>query len=200
LLKSGQIYLQDPATRLPIELLAPQPGEKVLDLCAAPGGKTSVIAEQMQNQGRLIAHDPDPARLGRVVENAARLGLSCVTTARTPGEIDAAGPYDAILVDAPCSNTGVFRRRVEARWRLTESELTRLADTQRRLLADAARRLKPGGRIVYSTCSLEAADNEDIVAAFLAAHPDFACDSRRLLTPIADGVDGAFAARLRRRP
>ncbi|HAB19191.1 MAG TPA: hypothetical protein DCE44_22485 [Verrucomicrobiales bacterium] len=107
--------------------------------------------------------------------------------------------FDRILVDAPCSNTGVLRRRVELRWRLTADELDRLTETQFALLEQAASRLKPGGRGVYSTCSLEAEENSAVIQRFLTAHPDFILESQRALHPIADSVDGAFVALLQRR-
>lgn len=196
---AGDFYLQDPSTLAAPLAAEARPGETILDLCAAPGGKTAVLAAEMRNQGTLVAHDLDAARLARLRDNVTRLGLSCVTLARSLVEPAAAGPFDAILIDAPCSNTGVLRRRAEVRWRLTEAELVRLADAQRRLLADAVARLKPGGRLVYSTCSLEPEENDAVADAFLSRHREFVCDLRRQLTPMADGVDGAFIARFRRR-
>jgi 16S rRNA (cytosine967-C5)-methyltransferase len=197
--QAGHFYLQDPSTLLAPLIAAPGPGESVLDVCAAPGGKTAVLADLMQNQGKLVVHDTDAVRMKRLDENMARLGVSCTVHAPASAGMDSGGPYDVILIDAPCSNTGVLRRRVEARWRLTPAELIRLADTQRRLLRESVGRLKPGGRIVYSTCSLESSENEEVVEAFLVANPSFTCDFQRLLTPMSDGVDGAFVARLRRK-
>ena len=193
--QSGGFYLQDPSTLLAVRMLDPQPGETILDLCAAPGGKTTFMAQLMQNTGRITAHDPAVGRLALVEENCARLGITCVTPC---GELGEAQPeYDRILVDAPCSNTGVLRRRVELRWRLEPTEFARLAAVQLELLESAARRLKPGGVLVYSTCSLEADENAQVVAQFLTRHPEFSRESERALHPLRDGVDGAYVARLR---
>lgn len=193
--QSGGFYLQDPSTLLAVQLLDPQPGEAILDLCAAPGGKTTFMAQLMQNTGRITAHDPAVARLGLVEENCARLGITCVTPSSELGE--AQPEYDRILVDAPCSNTGVLRRRVELRWRLEPSEFARLAAVQLALLESAARRLKPGGVLVYSTCSLESEENAQVVDRFLTDHPGFIRETERALHPLREGVDGAYVTRLR---
>ncbi|MBN9693086.1 MAG: 16S rRNA (cytosine(967)-C(5))-methyltransferase RsmB [Verrucomicrobia bacterium] len=193
--QSGGFYLQDPSTLLAVRMLDPQPGEAILDLCAAPGGKTTYMAQLMNNTGRITAHDPAPGRLALVAENCARLGITCVTPC---GDLGGAQPeYDRILVDAPCSNTGVLRRRVELRWRLEPTEFARLAAVQLELLESAAHRLKPGGVMVYSTCSLEADENAQVVAQFLRRHPEFSQDAEKALHPLRDGVDGAYVARLR---
>lgn len=190
--QEGLFYVQDPSTLLAVSLLGAQPGESVLDLCAAPGGKTMFIAERLENKGRIVALDLDPARLKLVQENAARLGASCVTT--EAGE----GMFDRVLLDVPCSNTGVMRRRLELRWRLKPEEVTRLAHTQMELLRGAAAKTKPGGVLVYSTCSIEAEENERVVSAFIKQNQNFILEQERALTPFADSVDGAYAARLRR--
>lgn len=193
--QSGGFYLQDPSTLLAVRMLDPQPGEAILDLCAAPGGKTTYMAQLMNDTGRITAHDPAPGRLALVAENCARLGITCVTPC---GDLGGAQPeYDRILVDAPCSNTGVLRRRVELRWRLEPTEFARLAAVQLELLESAAHRLKPGGVMVYSTCSLEADENAQVVAQFLRRHPEFSQDAEKALHPLRDGVDGAYVARLR---
>ena len=197
--QQGFFYLQDPSTLLAVHQLDPQPGEKILDLCAAPGGKSTFIAQLMQNQGHLLAQDNDPVRLDRLRENCLRLGVTCLDASLWP-EAPAAGAvplFDRILVDAPCSNTGVLRRRVEARWRFQAAELHRLAKAQVELLAAAALLLRPGGLLVYSTCSLEPEENAGVLANFLSAHPRFTLESQRELWPFRDGVDGAFVARLR---
>ncbi len=193
--REGGFYLQDPSTLLAIRELDPRPGETLLDLCAAPGGKTLYMAERMANSGRIVAHDTSEGRLDLLRENAVRLGATCVTAVSTLP--DAEPEFDGILVDAPCSNTGVLRRRVELRWRLDPSEFQRMATVQADLLADAARRIRPGGRIVYSTCSLEPEENLEVVTRFLASHPGFMVETQRTLDPVRDGVDGAFVARLR---
>jgi 16S rRNA (cytosine967-C5)-methyltransferase len=175
-------------------LLQAQPGEAILDLCAAPGGKTTFIADLIHDKGRILAEDLVPQRLKLVDENAERLGASSITTDSTHFSKDTA--FDRVLVDAPCSNTGVMRRRVELRWRIAAEEIGRLAQTQLSLLKQAARRTRLGGTIVYSTCSLEREENEAVVREFLASDRRFRLDTERIVTPFADGVDGAYCARL----
>ncbi|MBI3875227.1 MAG: 16S rRNA (cytosine(967)-C(5))-methyltransferase RsmB, partial [Verrucomicrobia bacterium] len=199
--KLGWFYVQDPSTLLAVRELAPQPGENILDVCAAPGGKTTLIAQLMNNTGRVLAEDVSPERLKLVTHNSQRLGIACIETALSP---DSAKPltglreYDRVLVDAPCSNTGVLRRRVDARWRVTLDEIARLRAAQLDLLARSALRLKPGGTLVYSTCSLEPEENSEVVKTFLASHPRFALERERELLPFVEGVDGAYVARLKR--
>ncbi|MBI3879789.1 MAG: 16S rRNA (cytosine(967)-C(5))-methyltransferase RsmB, partial [Verrucomicrobia bacterium] len=150
--------------------------------------------------GRIVAVDNSPNRLRLVRENCARLGVTCVETTSAPlqSQVDAANwRFDRVLVDAPCSNTGVLRRRVDLRWRIRPEEISRLAKTQRELLAQVAPLLKPGGTLVYSTCSLEPEENSEAVKAFLATHTHFKLESERELLPFADGVDGAYVAKLR---
>jgi 16S rRNA (cytosine967-C5)-methyltransferase len=193
--QEGGFYLQDPSTLLAVEVLDPQPGESLLDLCAAPGGKTTYAAQKMNDHGRIVAHDPSEGRLRLLHENCTRLGIGSVTatTQLPPPE----PVFDRILVDAPCSNTGVLRRRVELRWRIQPGEIPRLAKAQLELLSEAARRIRPGGCLVYSTCSLEPEENGGVVQQFLAAHSGFQLESERALHPLRDWVDGAFVARLR---
>ena len=195
----GKFYIQDPSTLASVQELDPRPGENILDLCAAPGGKTTAIAQRMQDDGAVLAIDIDESRLDRLRENMTRLGLSCIQPkALAQIDLPRSGPFDRILIDAPCSNTGVMSRRVDVRWRLNARELPVLARAQLDLLRRAAPLLKPGGVLVYSTCSLEAEENEDVVAAFLSKRQDFNQDSARTLTPMKDQTDGAFVARLRR--
>lgn len=191
--QKGLFYLQDPSTLLAARELQARPGESVLDLCAAPGGKTTFLAQLTSNQATIVAEDVQPARLALVKENAARLGARI--------EMGPAAPprkFDRILIDAPCSNTGVLRRRVDLRWRLKETEITRLADTQLKLLERSVARLNPGGTMVYSTCSLEPEENHAVVQSFIQAHPEFTLELERDLLPIREGVDGAFVARLKK--
>lgn len=193
--QDGGFYLQDPSTLLAVRELAPCPDESILDLCAAPGGKTLYIADRMANAGRIVAHDTSEGRLALLRENAERLGITCVSAVTSlPAPV---AEFDGVLVDAPCSNTGVLRRRVELRWRLKPDEFQRMAAVQVSLLADAAQRVLPGGRIVYSTCSLEPEENAEVVTQFLTSHPGFTVETQRTLDPVRDGVDGAFVARLR---
>jgi 16S rRNA (cytosine967-C5)-methyltransferase len=188
----GFFYVQDPSTLLAVHEFDPQPGNHVLDMCAAPGGKTAYIAQLMRNEGRIVARDNQPDRLNLVRENCQRLGITCVEYS------DAATPlaFDRILVDAPCSNTGVMRRRVDLRWRIKPDEIERLAQTQKMLLEQAAPQLKTGGTLVYSTCSLEPEENEFVIQDFVKNHPEFELEGERQLLPFSDNVDGAYVAQL----
>ena len=207
----GSFIVQHPARALAVELLDVRPGLSVLDFCAAPGGKTIQIAWRLtpnvpnvpnvptvpQSPSRLVAQEVNPARLRRLRANLARLHLDWVKTIGPAEDGQAAlGPFDRVLVDAPCSNTGVLRRRPDARWRWTEERLKDLTAQQDAILSAAAAHVAPGGRLVYSTCSNEPEENGDRVAAFLAAHPDFAEESRRESIPHESGHDGAFACAL----
>jgi 16S rRNA (cytosine967-C5)-methyltransferase len=194
--RDGWFYLQDPSTLLAPVLLGAQPGELILDACAAPGGKATFIAQLINNEGKIIACDLDPARLRLVKDNCARLGVTCVEAISNPQSAIRNPQFDRILIDAPCSNTGVMRRRVDLRWRVSEAEILRLQKTQLELLNQAAPQLKPGGVLVYSTCSLEPEENSVVVQQFLAANPGFKLEAERQLLPFADGVDGAYVARL----
>ncbi len=193
--QQGLFYVQDPSTLLAVRELDPQPGESVLDLCAAPGGKLTALAQLMRNEGRLLAHDTTPERLKLIDQNCARLGITCAQTTSTLNP-QPATLCDRILIDAPCSNTGVMRRRVDLRWRIRPGEIGRLRSAQLELLRQAATLLKPGGRLVYSTCSLEPEENGEVVTEFLAGHADFKLDRTRELLPFVDGVDGTFTARM----
>ncbi|MBS0664038.1 MAG: RsmB/NOP family class I SAM-dependent RNA methyltransferase [Verrucomicrobia bacterium] len=208
LLKGGQIYLQDPATRLAVELLAPQPGEAVLDACAAPGGKSLLIADAMKS-GRLVALDLPGPRIARLKENLAR--AHGVEVALVQGDL--LGPagallrehrlpehFPAVLVDVPCSNTGVMRHRVDVKWRLDPRDIDKHARQQLTLLQAAARLVAPGGRIVYSTCSIDAEENEHVVRGFLSSRAGaaFQLEASAVSLPWETGHDGAAAYRLRR--
>jgi 16S rRNA (cytosine967-C5)-methyltransferase len=192
--RDGWFYVQDPSTLLAVRELAPQPGETVLDCCAAPGGKTAFMAQQMRNEGRLVARDVSADRLKLVQENCARLGVTCVEPALPSTLNPLPSIFDRVLVDAPCSNTGVMRRRVDLRWRIRPEEIERLRKSQLDLLTQAASAVKPGGTLVYSTCSLEPEENQEVVKQFLAAHIGFCLERERELLPFVDGVDGAFVA------
>jgi len=195
--QQGLFYIQDPSTLMAVRELDPQPGEQVLDLCAAPGGKLTYIAQLMRNEGSLIAHDRSAERLRLVEENCARLGVTCVQTA-LPSTLEAAprNLFDRILIDAPCSNTGVMRRRVDLRWRIRPEEIERLRVEQLELLRQAAPQLKPGGTLVYSTCSLEPEENQMVVKRFLRERPEHNLELERELQPFVDGTDGAYQATL----
>jgi 16S rRNA (cytosine967-C5)-methyltransferase len=197
--QQGLFYIQDPSTLLAVRELDPQPGESVLDLCAAPGGKLTVIAQLMRNEGRLLAHDTTPARLKLIEENCARLGVTCVQTV-LPSTLNSQPStlFDRILIDAPCSNTGVMRRRVDLRWRIRLEEIGRLCAAQLDLLRQVSTLLKPCGTMVYSTCSLEPEENNGVMDEFLGEHTEFKLERTRELLPFVEGVDGSYVARLRR--
>jgi 16S rRNA (cytosine967-C5)-methyltransferase len=196
--QDGWFYAQDPSTLLAVAWLAPEPGHDVLDVCAAPGGKTTFIAQRVENEGRVLAQDTSPTRLDLLRANCARLGATCVRLelqpASPPPAPAGAARFDRILVDAPCSNTGVLRRRVDLRWRLRPEEIRRLATVQQDLLDRALARLAPAGRLVYSTCSLEPEENRQVVDAVLARNPSVRLVRDRSLHPTRDRVDGAYVA------
>ena len=194
--RDGWFYIQDPSTLLAVRELDPQPGETILDLCAAPGGKTTFIAQLMKNEGKIIAQDVSEERLKLIQENCTRLGVTNVETVSNSSFFILHSSFNRILVDAPCSNTGVMRRRVDLRWRISPEEISRLRQTQLDLLKLAATKLKPGGVLVYSTCSLEPEENSEVVKEFLREHENFKLESEHELLPFADNVDGAFVAAL----
>jgi 16S rRNA (cytosine967-C5)-methyltransferase len=209
----GACVAQDEASMLVARLLEPAPGETVADVCAAPGTKTTHLAQLMENRGRILAFDPQPARLALVREAVARLGVAIVETHDGAAEALAprfAAACDAVLVDAPCTNLGVLRRNPEVKWRRAPEDIAASAGRQRQILEAAATMVAPGGRLVYATCSLEPEENDAVVAALLARRVDFAPDPPRgaALPLDADGVlrclphrhgtDGFTAVRLRR--
>jgi 16S rRNA (cytosine967-C5)-methyltransferase len=197
--REGWFSVQDESSMRVVDLLAPKPGETILDLCSAPGGKTTHAAERMQDNGRVVACDVGIARLKSVRESAERLGLSCVETANLSkdGAGVPDGPFDAALVDAPCSNTGVLGKRPEVRWRLTPEDFLELTTLQLRLLKTAAERVGPGGRVVYSTCSIDESENQGVVRSFLQETPGFSLTEERV-SVAGRGGDGGYAALLRR--
>ncbi len=167
--------VQDESAMSAALLLNPQPGESILDLCAAPGGKTCHLAELSADSAHIVACDVSDSRLQRIQENLLRLRINSVETLLVgrDGEALPDGPFDAVLVDVPCSNTGVLNRRPEARWRFDEAAMTELIPLQTRLLLYACERVRPGGRVVYSTCSLEPEENRGVVDAVLRGMRDF---------------------------
>jgi 16S rRNA (cytosine967-C5)-methyltransferase len=178
LYQDGLIEVQDEGSQLVARLVAPRRGEMVVDFCAGAGGKTLALGALMRSTGRIYAFDVHAKRLAGLGPRLARSGLSNVHPAAISSENDArvkrlAGKIDRVLVDAPCSGTGTLRRNPDLKWRFDESELTRLNSVQLAVLTGAARLVKPGGRLVYSTCSILAQENEDIIAAFLSAQPQF---------------------------
>jgi 16S rRNA (cytosine967-C5)-methyltransferase len=206
LLESGSLYLQDPGTRLAVELLAPRQGESVLDLCAAPGGKSLLIADALVS-GRVVSMDLPDARIDRLKENLSRAGGVEVALVQADllgrpaailGEHGLPGQYPAVLIDVPCSNTGVMRHRVDAKWRIEEGDFAKHARKQGALLAAAARLVAPGGRLVYSTCSIDSAENGGVVESFLGRQRGFALEKSAVAVPWVDRHDGAACFLLRR--
>ena len=196
----GAFIVQDPATAGAVELLDVKPGLTVLDFCAAPGGKSVQIAWRLKGQGRLVAQEVNPRRLARLRENISRMRLDQVqVVGKAPaGEGGVMAQFDRVLADVPCSNTGVLRRRPDARWRWDADHLKQLVSLQAEILSSAAAHVAPGGLLVYSTCSNEPEENEAQIAAFLAAHPEFSEVARRESLPFETGHDGAFACAMRR--
>jgi 16S rRNA (cytosine967-C5)-methyltransferase len=218
LFTSGAFELQDEASQLVALLVNAKAGMRVLDLAAGAGGKSLAIAAQMRNEGEVLAFDDNSARLKPLPERAMRAGASCIAIAEGRGGPGwGNGNFDRVLVDAPCSGTGTWRRQPELRWRLTPERLDALKSTQDSLLEEGSRHVKPGGRLIYVTCSILPCENEDRIAAFLERHSDFAvCPARRVwaeaidsepprgpdrffrATPLSAGTDGFFAAVLER--
>lgn len=211
--QSGLIEVQDHGSQWACKAVDAKPGETVIDLCAGAGGKTLGLAAAMENRGTLIASDTDRSRLQRLPPRAEKAGAGIIETVllNPNRELEMLGDYavkaDVVLVDAPCSGTGTWRRNPEARWRLGKQELLRFAEAQDRLLGIAARLVKPGGRIVYVTCSLLDEEGPDRIAAFLKFHAGWQSHPLDLpigrprgdgirLTPYHDGTDGFFIARL----
>jgi 16S rRNA (cytosine967-C5)-methyltransferase len=196
--EQGWFTVQDQSAMKVASALAPEPGWRVLDLCAAPGGKTTHLAELMRDRGRVVACDVDAGRLATVAELAKRLGLSTVETVLLSPEAPA-GPFDAALVDVPCSNTGVLGRRPEVRWRLRPEEFRHLVVLQTRLLLQAADRVRPGGVVVYSTCSIEPEENAGGVVRAVTEHGrGLVLEAEEDQTP-GRPADGGYWARLRKK-
>jgi 16S rRNA (cytosine967-C5)-methyltransferase len=202
-LKRGHCYIQDTSTAVACELLDPKPGERILDATAAPGGKTGYIAQLMENLGIIVASDRDPQRIDTLKENMARLGVGIAqilqhdwTTKRVPPEITSAAPFDRILIDAPCSNTGVMRRRVDVKWRLKRIDFDRMQQLQIEIVRLLVRLLKPNGLLVYSTCSLEPEENEEVVRRVVESSPDLRLAEEQRSLPFQERFDGAYAAKL----
>jgi 16S rRNA (cytosine967-C5)-methyltransferase len=205
--KEGCFFVQDPSAAEAVSLLAPCPGERVLDACAAPGGKAMLIAEAMRGEGRVLAVDKHKDRLGRLEENVRRMGWGNVSVVQGDAQ-DAASlmaavggrKQDAILLDVPCTNTGVLRRRPDARWRFSTERLREHTVVQKQMLTAASRCLKEGGRMVYSTCSIEPEESEGLVREWVATQPGAVCVEERRLYPSERGTDGAYAALIRCSP
>jgi 16S rRNA (cytosine967-C5)-methyltransferase len=218
----GDFSIQDESSMLVAEILDPQPGMKVLDCCAAPGGKTAHIAEKMGDKGSIAAYDIHEHKRSLIDGQADRLGLRSIRSitgdARELSKLEPPGTFDRILLDAPCSGFGVIRRKPDLKWTKREGDIADIRDIQRSLLSEVSGLLKHGGELVYSTCTMELAENEEMVEAFLADHSDYelvgwtlvmpeAADGRNVVVrpgmlqilPQDYGSDGFFIAKLRRR-
>ena len=181
--EGGLFYLQEPSALSAVSVLAPQPGERVLDLCAAPGGKSTQIAGLMQGRGLLVCNEPVPSRAQILSRNVERMGVrNAIVTSAMPAQLAPRFPafFDRILVDAPCSGEGMFRRQPEARDEWSAGSLRGCADRQLEILEAAAKMLAPGGALVYSTCTFNDTENEGVLARFTAAHPEFALEAFEL--------------------
>ncbi|MEO0184805.1 MAG: 16S rRNA (cytosine(967)-C(5))-methyltransferase RsmB [candidate division WOR-3 bacterium] len=208
LLKQGLISIHDEAQGMICHLLDPKPGERIVDVCSAPGSKTTYIAELMKNQGVIIACEVSSSRLKLVVENAERLGLSIINYVLADGQHYLVNDFDKVLVDAPCTNSGVIAKRPEVKERVNKKVLARLSNLQFNLLSNAARFLRIGGSIVYSTCSILPRENEEVIEKFLKNNSNFvlepakdfidSADSYLKILPGFYNTDGIFAARLKR--
>ena len=192
--KEGLFAVQDITASLPVRLLNPQPEWKILDLCAAPGTKTTQLAELTKDSAKIIATDIDAQRLKSVKENTTRLGITSVNI--LPYEQLLNSKFDSVLLDVPCSNTGVLAKRIEVRYRINPKAIEKLTKTQTDLLAAAAKMLKPKGKICYSTCSIQKAENSERVKDFLQQNPGFELESELLTLPSAEGFDrdGGYVA------
>ena len=207
LVNDGTLFLQDPATRHAIELLAPKAGETVLDVCAAPGGKSLAIADAM-GSGRVVAMDLPGPRIERLKQNLSRAKIDVALVQADLLQVERLGileecnlpkAYDAVLLDVPCSNTGVMRHRVDVKWRLQATDFSKHARQQGDMLSAAARLVAPGGRLVYSTCSLDAEENDAVIKLFLEKTRErYTLEAQRISQPWVDGHDGAAAFLLRK--
>lgn len=198
--REGLFHIQDLSSQACAAALEAAPGMRVLDVCAAPGGKSFTIAEGMENRGELLAMDISASRLQKVESGAQRLGLSILTTRRNDASIvnDSLGQFDRILCDVVCSGFGVIRRKPEIRYKPL-AELKELPAMQLKILTASAGYLAPGGRLIYSTCTLNPAENERVVKAFFAEHPEFSLAGEMTTTlPTKEGGDGFFFAPLTR--
>jgi 16S rRNA (cytosine967-C5)-methyltransferase len=214
LFRNGMFTIQDESAALPCQLLDVYPGQRVIDLCAAPGGKSTNIAEVMGNQGAIVALDKYEAKLNLIRASADRLGVKIIDLRSADATTFECPPADRVLLDAPCSGLGTLAKKPDMKWKREIGDIRKLNLIQETLLENAARLVKPGGAIVYSTCTIEPEENAGIVQAFLERHPEFTLDRAEKYLPAAvvspEGfvttlphvhfMDGSFAARLVKAP
>lgn len=210
--QKGYVYPQDESAGFPVRLLSPQPGETILDMCAAPGGKLTYISELMKNSGKLIALDLNPERMEKVKENCERLGVRNVSFKIGDARNYSIEPVGRILIDAPCSGLGVLGRNSDARWQKKKEDIKRLGELQSAILLNAAKLVKKDGIIVYSTCTLTQEENEKVIESFLELRKDFKIETALdhvdasvvnqsgfvRTHPHIHGLDGTFVARLKK--
>lgn len=192
---NGRIYIQDPATIAAVKMLDPQEGEVIADLCSAPGGKSRLIAEALKGTGQLFACDSSAKRLTTVEANLKDFDNVTILKNNACNSDLKARSFDAILLDVPCSNSGVIRRKPDVRWTFNRQNLKDLNELQLDILTDAVRLLKPGGRIIYSTCSIDPQENEQVVDSFLKFHPNASVVESQTLYP-ALTHDGSHATKI----
>ena len=191
--EAGAFYLQEPGAMIPAEVLRARPGERILDLCAAPGGKSTQIGAAMEGSGLLVCNEPVTKRAAVLSRNIERMGITnAIVISAWPEQLAEKWPggFDGVMVDAPCSGEGMFRREPETRTEWSPEKAEGCALRQRRILEAAARLVRPGGRMVYATCTFHPAENEEQISRFLNAHPDFSPEIFQL--PGIDGKDGMF--------
>jgi len=222
--QEGLCTIQDESSQMADIFLAPRPGERVLDVCAAPGGKTTHLAQLMENRGAILASDSAPRKLALIEESVRRLGITIITTVtldatipltEVPSQMMEGKRFDRVLVDAPCSGLGVLRRNPDGKWWKTPADIMELAGRQKAILGNSADLLKDGGTLLYATCSTTREENEEVITDFLSKRPEFVLeDLRRHFPGLADlftetgcfrswphrhGMDGFFAAKLRKK-
>lgn len=207
---NGEIAIQDPSASLAVHLANPKPGMRVADVCAAPGGKSFYIAQLMQNEGEIIAMDKYPSKLKSIEEGAERLGIKIIKSlAADASEVDMEEEFDLVFADVPCTGLGTISKKPDIKWKRESEDIIRLNKIQKSIIDNAAEMVKPGGVLVYSTCTIEPEENVQIIKYFLEKHPEFELDPAEKYLPekvCVDGMmqtyphrhscDGAFAARL----
>ncbi|MEA4920579.1 MAG: 16S rRNA (cytosine(967)-C(5))-methyltransferase RsmB [Clostridiaceae bacterium] len=212
LFENGHFYVQDIASQLAVNILAPKPYEKVLDLCAAPGGKSLLAAQLMENHGLIVSNDIYPHKTALIIKNAARYGCDIIQESCKDASLyitEYSEQFDSIICDVPCSGLGIIRKKPDIRFK-DESSLSELPRLQRAILENAASYLKPGGNLIYTTCTILPEENEDIINDFLISHNNFSLTPFTIgqklypgivtLLPHRDNTDGFFISRIERRP
>lgn len=210
LFREGKYTVQDESAGLACLLVSPQPGDRIIDLCAAPGGKSMYLAELMRNRGEVVAIDKYEIKLQMIKNAADRLGITIISTEEADAANYNKGVADKVLLDAPCSGLGVLTKKPDIKWKREPEDITTLVEIQEKLLHNAARLVKPDGALVYSTCTTEPEENIDLIRRFCSTHPGFSIDDARKYVPAdvvntggwietlpsVHGIDGSFAVRL----